>query len=286
MLQSSQRTFIESQLNQKTSIAKSLSGGDINDVYKIETNEETLVVKINDLKRFPEMLEKEFRALRFLINASKANYPQPIAHFSDNESQYLAMEYIPEGSSSTNGQKLLGQHLASQHKCSNSSFGWEEDNYIGSLPQPNSFKSNWSDFYAENRILFQIKMAFDSGIINKEVLNKVERFCAKIEELFPKESPALLHGDLWGGNYFLDHNEQPLFYDPAVYYGHREIDIAMTRLFGGFSPEFYDSYNESFPLEKGWKNRIQYGQLYPNLVHLNLFGVGYLSSVVDVVGRF
>jgi fructosamine-3-kinase len=180
----------------------------------------------------------------------------------------------------------LGQHLADQHRCSSKSFGWEEDNYIGSLPQINTYKTNWSDFYAENRILFQIKIAFDSGIINKEVLNKVERFSAKIEEIFPNESPALLHGDLWGGNYFIDQNQQPLFYDPAVYYGHREIDIAMTRLFGGFSPEFYESYNESFPLEKDWESRIQFGQLYPNLVHLNLFGVGYLSSVVDVVGRF
>jgi fructosamine-3-kinase len=224
--------------------------------------------------------------LSFLKNASNAFYPNPIAHFSDEKSQYLAMEYISEGNNSSKGQKLLGQHLATQHKCSNKSFGWEEDNYIGSLPQPNSFKSDWCEFYAENRILYQTKMAFDNGFINKEVLNKVERFCAKIEELFPKESPALLHGDLWGGNYFIDQNEQPLFYDPAVYFGHREIDIAMTRLFGGFSNEFYESYNESFPLEKGWENRIQYGQLYPNLVHLNLFGVGYLSPVVDVVGRF
>lgn len=286
MLQDVQRTFIENQLNQKISNATPLSGGDINDVYKIETNEETIVVKINDLIRFPEMLEKEFRALRYLKNASKANYPQPISHFSDNASQYLAMEYIPEGSNSTSGQRILGLHLADQHKCSNESFGWKEDNYIGSLPQPNSFKSDWSDYYAENRILYQIKMAFDNGIISKEVLNKVERFCAKIEELFPKESPALLHGDLWGGNYLIDQNEQPLFYDPAVYYGHREIDIAMTRLFGGFSQAFYESYNTAFPLEKGWENRIQYGQLYPNLVHLNLFGVGYLSSVMDVVGRF
>ncbi|PHR48862.1 MAG: fructosamine kinase [Fluviicola sp.] len=286
MLQDAQRTFIENQINQKIINATSLSGGDINDVFKVETDEETLVIKINDLKRFPEMLEKEFRALDFLKSVSKAIYPSPIAHFSDDESQYLVMEYIAEGSNSSNGQKLLGQHLADQHRCSNKSFGWEENNYIGSLPQINTNKSNWYDFYAENRILYQIKIAFDSGIINKEVLNKVERFCAKIEGLFPKESPALLHGDLWGGNYFIDQNDQPLFYDPAVYYGHREIDIAMTRLFGGFSTEFYESYNESFPLEKGWENRIQYGQLYPNLVHLNLFGVGYLSSVVDVVGRF
>lgn len=286
MLQDVQRTFIENQLNQEIINATSLSGGDINDVFKIETDNETLVIKINDLKRFPEMLEKEFRALEFLQDASKAKYPNPIAHFSDEKSQYLAMKFVEEGSNSSKGQRLLGEHLADQHKCSNESFGWEEDNYIGSLPQPNSFKSTWGDFYAENRILYQAKLAFDSGIINKEVLKKAERFCTKIEELFPKESPALLHGDLWGGNYFIDKEGQPLFYDPAVYYGHREIDIAMTRLFGGFPPEFYESYNESFPLEKGWENRIQYGQLYPNLVHLNLFGVGYLGSVLEVVGRF
>lgn len=286
MLQDAQRTFIENQLNQEIINATSLSGGDINNVFKIETDKENIVVKINDRNRFPEMLEKEYRALSFFKDASKAIYPNPIAHFSDEKSQYLTMQFIEEGSNSSKGQKLLGKHLADQHKCTHESFGWEEDNYIGSLPQPNSFQSNWSDFYAENRILYQTKMAFDSRIINKDVLTKVERFCLKIEELFQDESPALLHGDLWGGNYFIDQNEQPLFYDPAVYFGHREIDIAMTRLFGGFSSEFYESYNEAFPLEKGWESRIQYGQLYPNLVHLNLFGVGYLSAVVDVVGRF
>lgn len=286
MLQDAQRTFIENQLNQEIINATPLSGGDINDVFKIETNKENIVLKINDRNRFPKMLVKEFRALEFLKSASKAEYPKPIAHFSDETSQYLAMEYIEEGSNSNKGQKLLGQLLADQHKCTNESFGWEEDNYIGSLPQPNSFKSTWSDFYAENRILFQTKLAFDKGIIKKDALVKVERFCSKIDEIFPNEPPALLHGDLWGGNYFIDKEEQPLFYDPAVYFGHREIDIAMTRLFGGFSPEFYESYNQSFPLEKGWENRVEYGQLYPNLVHLNLFGVGYLGSVVDVVGRF
>lgn len=286
MLQDAQRTFIENQLSQEIINATPLSGGDINNVFKIETNKENIVLKINDRNRFPKMLEKEFRALEFLKDASKAKYPSPIAHFSDETSQYLAMKFVEEDSNSSKGQKLLGEHLADQHKCTHESFGWEEDNYIGSLPQPNSFKSTWSDFYAENLILFQTELAFDKGIIKKDVLAKVERFCSKIDEIFPNESPALLHGDLWGGNYFIDTEEQPLLYDPAVYYGHREIDIAMTRLFGGFSVEFYENYNQLFPLEKGWESRIQYGQLYPNLVHLNLFGVGYLGSVLDVVGRF
>ncbi|MEX1193185.1 MAG: fructosamine kinase family protein [Brumimicrobium sp.] len=263
-----------------------LTGGDINAVYLIKTDREDFVLKVNKKEKYPEMLVKEFRALAFLADKSTLKYPTPFLTFEDGEEQFLTMEYVQQGLTSSNGINRLGEGLALQHKNTNTHFGWEENNFIGSLPQKNSFISTWGEFYAENRLLFQSKMAFDKGLLNSTVLRQIEHFCSKIDEIFPTEPPALLHGDLWGGNYFIDEHEIPTLYDPAVYFGHREIDIAMTRLFGGFSDEFYKSYHSHYPLEKGWEIRIPYGQLYPNLVHLNLFGVGYISAITGVVKAF
>lgn len=263
-----------------------LTGGDINDVFLVEINHERVVVKKNEERRFPGMLEKEFRALVYLRENSPARYPNAIESFVANGFQYLLLEYVEPANNSDKGQRSLGRLLAQQHAVSNEFFGWEEDNYIGSLSQQNDMMSSWSDFYAEQRLLFQAKMAFDSGVVDRTFVTKMERFCSKLPELFPQEKPALLHGDLWGGNYFIGKNDIPLLYDPAVYFGHREIDIAMTRLFGGFSSAFYQGYNEENSLESGWEERIPLGQLYPNMVHLNLFGTAYLGAVTTVIDRF
>lgn len=263
-----------------------LTGGDINDVFLIEIKDERIVVKRNEQQRFPEMLEKEFRALAFLGDTSPVRYPKVIKNFVAEGFQYLLLEYIEPANNSVKGQEKLGRLLAQQHTVSNDLFGWDEDNYIGSLSQPNHKMSSWSDFYAEQRLLFQTKMAYDRGIVDRSFVTKMDRFCSKLTGLFPKEKPSLLHGDLWGGNYFIGKNDVPVLYDPAVYFGHREIDIAMTRLFGGFSSEFYQSYNQENALESGWEERIVLGQLYPNMVHLNLFGTAYLGAVTSVIDRF
>lgn len=263
-----------------------LSGGDINDVFVVEFADFKYVVKRNVVNRFPQMMEKEYRALMTLHATRTIRYPQPISHFIFSSHQYLVMEYISSGLNSQKGQELLGKGLAQQHKETNDQFGWQEDNYIGSLPQPNNQSSSWSEFYAGQRLLFQTKLAYDHKHVDQQFVRQMESFCKHLTGLFPEEKPALLHGDLWGGNYFITKEGRPLLYDPAVYYGHREIDIAMTKLFGGFSNAFYESYMESFPLEKGWVERLKYSQLYPNLVHLNLFGGSYLSAIYSVIKRF
>ena len=267
-------------------LIRPLSGGDINDVYLISVGAQNYVVKQNDADRFPEMLEKEYRAMLFLNQKLPAAYPQPIAAFTAKNQQYFVLEYRKEGQNTNEGQQKLTQQLAKQHRISNSSFGWEEDNYIGQLPQINTASDNWSDFFAEHRLLFQAKMAFDSGLLTSTEVQQMESLCQCLDELIPQEKPALLHGDLWGGNYFISSKGKATLYDPAIYYGHREMDLAMTCLFGGFNAAFYRSYEEAFPLEKGWENRVPIGQLYPNLVHLNLFGSAYHSAITSVINRF
>jgi fructosamine-3-kinase len=266
-----------------------LSGGDINEVLKVNTKTASLVIKINQLGDFPDLLEKEFKALLFFKeNFKEIKYANPICFGSIKDIQYLLLEYEEPLKDKFNktGQKQLGVGLAKQHNLSNEYFGWDYDNYIGSLKQQNTFSSNWADFYAENRLLFQTKQAYDSGIIERPLLNKMEKLCSVLAEIYPEEKPSLLHGDLWGGNYFLNYKSQPFLYDPAIYFGHREMDIGMTQLFGGFSENFMRSYNASFPMEKGWKERLPFSQLYPNLVHLNLFGSAYLSSITRTLVKF
>lgn len=268
------------------SFVRHLHGGDINDVYLIHADGKDWVVKENDALRFPLMLEKEERALQYLHKNSPAYYPQPLCSFTVDNRQFLVMEYVEKGLNNSKGQVLLGKQLAQQHKVNEDYFGWEEDNYIGSLVQINTKTDNWLEFFIEHRLLFQAKMAFDKQLLTRTDLQRFERMFQRLNELIPEESPALLHGDLWGGNYFIAENDKPFLYDPAVYFGHREIDIGMTQLFGGFSADFYRAYNEEHPLEKGWEDRVPICQLYPNLVHVNLFGSGYVGSVRRVIDKF
>lgn len=274
------------KFEQAPKFIRNLHGGDINQVYLIQADGNHFVVKQNNAIEFPQMLEKEFRAMEFLHENSPLYYPKMVHQFTMENHQFLIMEYVEEGQNSSDTQRILGKGLAQQHQISNKTFGWNEDNYIGSLKQVNAEKENWNDFFIENRLLFQTKIAFDNGLLTLKDLQQFERLFHRLNELFPNEKPALLHGDLWGGNYFVSKENEPILYDPAIYFGQREMDIAMTQLFGGFSNEFYEAYQDEFPLEKDWKNRIPMFQLYPNLVHLNLFGSGYLESLRTVLKRF
>ena len=181
---------------------------------------------------------------------------------------------------------LFGKQLAQLHQNTNTSFGLEESNYIGSLLQQNNLHNNWIDFFINERLKPQIKLARDNGKIDLSTITKFERLYTKLDEIFPEEPPALLHGDLWSGNFMVDEKGGPVIIDPAVYFGHREMDIAMTKLFGGFNQQLYQSYNEHFPLEKGWEQRVDICNLYPLMVHVNLFGGGYLEQVKSILNKF
>ena len=180
----------------------------------------------------------------------------------------------------------FGHSLAALHRHSSGFYGLDHGNYMGSLTQTNTKHPDWSSFFIEERLERQLIRAKNSGYFSTEDVVRFQRLFSQFKTLCPAEKPSLVHGDLWGGNYLVSGQGRACLIDPAVYYGHREVDIAMSTLFGGFDPEFYSSYNEVFPMEKGWRERLDIYNLYPLLVHLNLFGSGYLGSIERIIRKF
>ena len=153
--------------------------------------------------------------------------------------------------------------MASLHRNSNSQFGLNFDNYIGSLPQINSLKDNWIDFFIENRLEKLVELCYNSQLLDNKTKNQFNQLYYRLDKLIPNEKPSLIHGDLWSGNVIVNQKGEVCLVDPAVYYAHREIELAFTFLFGSNPEEFYKTYNEIFPLEKAWKSRIDLFNLYP-----------------------
>jgi fructosamine-3-kinase len=154
------------------------------------------------------------------------------------------------------------------------------------LQQINDETNSWAEFYMANRIEVQVKMAVDKGVWGAEMVRKSNRLYVELENIIPRENPALLHGDLWSGNIMATENDAPVIYDPAVYFGHREMDLAMTKLFGGFTPNFYEAYTAEYSLEPCFETRAQIHQLYPILVHVNLFGGGYKAQAESIISQY
>jgi fructosamine-3-kinase len=256
-----------------------VSGGDINQAFCIHGNSKKYFLKINSASAYTGMFAKEAKGLTALIANYRLQIPNLVKHGIVGDEQYLLLEWMERGTPSKNFWEDFGTALALMHKKPQAYFGFEEDNFIGSLHQSNKKHDSWTAFYAEERIIpLTNKLGFDK--------RSVETFCSKLDPLFPKEAPSLLHGDLWNGNFMCAANGKACIYDPAVYYGHREMDLGMTKLFGGFDQKFYEAYNDTYPLQKGWEERIPLTQLYPLLVHAVLFGGGYTNSAKDIMKRF
>ncbi len=279
------KKYLEELISEKITNINSITGGDINDVYKITTTQNTYVLKVNSKDLFPKMFEKEKLGLELLAK-SGVKSPNVILTFSDQKYQYLLLEFIEEKSTIPLFWKHFAEDLAKMHSTTSKNFGLDHQNYIGSLHQNNSKKETWETFFIENRIKPLVRKAFDSNRLERTHLKYFENFYNRLDEILPKEKPSLIHGDLWGGNLMKGKNQTPVFIDPAVYFGHREMDIAMTQLFGGFDNSYLDFYNEIFPLKKGWEERIEIHNLYPNLVHLNLFDRSYLSGIERVISDY
>jgi len=261
-------------------------GGDINRSYCLYTRDEKYFLKLNDTKRYPGMFEKEARGLNSLRKNFTGRIPQVIKSGGKQQQQYLLLEWLEPGKPKEDSWTKFGIALATMHQQVQPYFGWDEDNYIGSLPQCNSKHALWHLFYTECRIMPLTKILFDAGAFSKQDVAIAESFCKKMEDLFPFEPPGLLHGDLWSGNYMITATGDAAIYDPAVYCGHREMDIGMTKLFGGFDQRFYHAYNEVYPLEKDWLQRLPLTQLYPLLVHAVLFGGHYTGKAREIMKQF
>jgi protein-ribulosamine 3-kinase len=262
------------------------SGGCINNGGKLETSKGLFFVKWNSSLKYPGMFHAEATGLSFLRSTQTLDVPQPLHSEEEDEIQFLLMDFIE--SSPTNQQywENLGAGLAALHKNSSKNFGLDYSNYIGSLGQSNRRNNSWVDFFIQERLEKQIALTDPNGPEIKILRKKFEQLYTKLPEILSEEPPSLLHGDLWGGNIMVNHKGEPAIIDPAVYYGNREVDIAMTLLFGGFQKEFYESYKHYFPLEAGYKDRLEIYNLYPLLVHLNLFGGSYLQQLLAVLRRF
>jgi protein-ribulosamine 3-kinase len=263
-----------------------VGGGSINDAYRLDTNEGRFFVKVNSGDRFPSMFEAEADGLKRLREAGPIRVPEVIAVGEDHDDSYLLLEHIDGGARTGTFWDDFGRSLARVHARTCEHFGLKRSNYIGSLKQVNDPHGTWETFFIHCRLEPQVKMARDRQRIGMGDVLRFERLYARLGSLFPKEPPALLHGDLWNGNFLVGPQGEPVLIDPAVYYGHREMDIAMTKLFSGFDDAFYTAYNADHPMEKGWEERVDLCNLYPLLVHVNLFGGGYAAQVQQVLKRY
>ena len=261
---------------------KPLTGGDINEVYKLECNDQNLVLKLNSASKFPGMFEAEKKGLELLATPGVIQIPKVFETAILDNYSYLLLEYVPTGTKGPDFWQVFGRQLAKLHSQRNDHFGLDHDNYLGSLPQQNSYRDNAISFYTEMRLEPQLKLAKELGYD----LPDTSSLYKNCEFIIPKENASLIHGDLWGGNYLVDTNGSPCIIDPAVAYAPREMDIAMTRLFGGFGDQMISSYQDYYPLEKDWEQRIELWQLYYLLMHLNVFGISYKSQVTEIIHKY
>ncbi len=262
--------------------SRAVSGGDINDAAEVTLADGRVVFVKTNRRADPAMFPAEARGLAWLAEARAIRIPRVLAV----SPQFLALERITPGRRKADFDEQLGRALAALHRFGAPGFGLDHDNFIGRLPQVNGPLPTWPGFYRAQRIEPQLRMAVEGGLATSAMLRGCDRLLATIDELAgPPEPPARLHGDLWGGNLLVDEAGVPCLIDPAVYGGHREVDLAMMRLFGGFGPRVFAAYDEAYPLAPGHEERVPLYQLYFLLAHVNLFGGSYVPSVESALAR-
>ena len=245
-------------------------------------------VRQDERARRSRNVSAEARGLALLAEARALRVPEVLAVSSVHDAvRFLALELVPSGSPARGHDETLGRGLAALHRFGTPGFGLDHDNFIGSLPQSNRARPNWAEFYEKERLAPQLARAVGQGRASAAMRRGFERLFTRLSELVgPEEAPSRLHGDLWGGNLHTDDSGAPCLIDPAVYGGHREVDLAMMRLFGGFGERVFSAYSDTFPLAPGSRERAPLYQLYPLMVHVNLFGGGYGASVERILARY
>ncbi|MFZ1288861.1 MAG: fructosamine kinase family protein [Melioribacteraceae bacterium] len=274
---------LENILNKKIISVQNVGGGCIADsqIVKTENGEKYFVKKYSNSK----INLAEANGLNEIAKSKAIRVPKVI--FVNDE--FLILEFIDSKSKAKYFSDTFGRQFAKMHKFTADKFGFFEDNFCGSNHQKNLPKNeNWIEFYFENRLKFQFKLAEKNGFANLELRKEFFNIEKNISKIFDgsENLPSLLHGDLWNGNIISDEKGNPCLIDPAVYYGNREADLAMTKLFGGFDFEFYNAYNEEFPLVENWQYRENIYKLYHVFNHLNLFGMGYFSQTLSLMKSY
>jgi fructosamine-3-kinase len=276
-------------LGSEVTAARAIAGGDINRAYALTLGDgRRLFAKANDRAQ-RGMFAAEARGLRWLAEAGALRIPEVVAVARpEGAHQFLVLEFVAPGQPARDFDERLGRGLAALHRqgTPTPTFGLDHDNFIGWLPQENAAAATWAEFYRARRLEPLLRRAADEGLASPRMRRGFERLFAALDQLVgPPEPPARLHGDLWGGNLLCDERGAPCLIDPAVYGGHREIDLAMMRLFGGFGARVFDAYDEADPLADGHRERVTLYQLYPLMAHVNLFGGGYVGSVEAALDR-
>ena len=281
--------LIEPLYGAKVESSFATSGGSINQTSVLKlTNGQQVFFKQNSNPPTDFFLA-ETRGLKLLSQAKNGpRIPKPIAVQSGSRLTFLLLEYIESSTEDENFAERLALSLAELHRMSQEHYGLDHDNYIGSTPQKNTLEKDGIVFFREHRIDFQRQLARRSGLLPVAIDKKLDSLCDGLGKFLniSEEKPALIHGDLWSGNYFPDSEGKPCIFDPAVYYGLREADLAMTELFGRLPQKFYDVYQEVFPMNPGYEKRKDLFNLYHLLNHLNIFGSSYLSSVQQVAKSY
>ena len=265
---------------------RAVGGGCINEAARLEgPGGERFFVKINRPELLP-MFEAEMAGLEEIVASGAIRAPRPVALGADAEGSWLALEYIEFGGPDRSASSLLGEQLAAMHRSLSPTYGWHRDNTIGSTPQPNSPRLDWVAFLREQRLGYQLQLAAERGAPTA-LRDSGDRLLEAIPAFFSSHTPApsLLHGDLWGGNWAAASDGQPVIFDPAVYYGDREADLAMTELFGGFDDRFYQSYRSYWDIDPGYTTRKVLYNLYHVLNHYNLFGGGYARQAQGMINE-
>lgn len=275
----------ENFLNASIVSSRTVGGGSICDSRLLRTDKGNFFLKMSQSHQASDMFEVEAKGLKLLAATKSLKIPEVIFYSSEANVSFLLMEYIEQGVPTAPFWKEFGNRLAALHRESNDYFGLDSDNFIGSLPQRNTPKDNWVDFFILERIQPQIDLAVNRSAIDKVTISKFEKLYKILPEIFPEEKPALIHGDLWNGNFLVTLQGMPAVFDPSVSFAHREMDLAMSLLFGGFDQKFYDAYHDAFPLQNGFEDRVGIYQLYYLMVHVNLFGGSYLNTVNSILSR-
>jgi len=282
------RARVEATLGQRIESLSRVAGGDINEAFELRLADGGRVFLKYNATAPLALFAAEARGLVFLRDARALRIPEVLAFSeSDQRPSFLLLEFIARAGPRRGFDEQLGQGLAALHRAGAPSFGFAESNFIGRLAQSNREHSTWAEFYRDERLEAQLRLAVESGRAPAPLQRGFERLFAVLPGLVGEsEPPARLHGDLWGGNLHIDERGAPCLIDPAVYGGHREMDLAMMRLFGGFGARVFAAYAEAFPLSPGHAERVALYQLYPLLVHLNLFGGSYLRSVQSALAEY
>lgn len=285
------QSILEERLSKTLGAAAGLclqgvGGGSINETYRLSFSGQELFCKINSATKFPHLFRRESQGLDLIARQSLIKTPRVIDCFDAEGYQVLLLEWIQEGERTKAFWKTFGEQLASLHQVTSHFHGLDEDNYMGSVPQSNTKHESWTTFLAEERLLPMIERCAAKNLLRSQHCLQFDALRKKLAVIFEEAKPSLLHGDLWSGNFLCNASAEPVLIDPAVYFGQRSVDLAMTTLFGGFPQPFYEAYHYHFPLPPNYEEQWAVCNLYPLLIHLYLFGTGYRSQIEQTLQAF